>query len=129
VLPIAPVPFESIPASTPAYVAWPPKGFIPRDVVYPRWSLSVPANGYPFPVDFTSATVTMTGSNGTNVPLTIDYANPVENTYVGDNTIVWVPTGINLTSDADQKYTVKVSNVLVNGIPKNYEYDVTIFKP
>jgi hypothetical protein len=122
-------PLNPMPTNTPSYVAWPPKGFIPRDVVYSRWSLSVPANGYPFPVDFTSATVTMTGANGVSVPLTIDYANPIENSYAGDNTIVWIPTGINLSSDADQKYSVKVANVMVNGVSKNYEYEVTIFKP
>lgn len=118
-----------IPAKTPAFVAWPPKGFIPRDVVYPRWSLSIPAATYPYQVDFTSATVVMTDAQGNNVSLAIEYANPIENTYRGDNTITWRPAGINLSSDADQKYTVKVSNVMVEGVATNYQYDVTIFKP
>lgn len=120
---------SALPAKTPAYIAWPPKGFVPRDVVYPRWSLSVPAPTYPYQVDFTNATVVMTRADGTNVPLTIEFANPIESTYRGDNTITWRPTGINLATDADHKYTVKVSNVLVSGVAKDYQYDVTIFKP
>lgn len=119
----------SPPAKTPAFIAWPPKGFIPRDVVYPRWSLSVPAPSYPYQVDFTEATVEMTDAKGANVSLTIEYANPIENSYAGDNTISWKPVGINLSSNADQKYTVKVSNVKVSGESKDYQYDVTIFKP
>jgi hypothetical protein len=119
----------ALPASTPKYVAWPPKGFVPRDVVYDRWSLSIPAAAYPFQVDFTTATVTMTNAGGANVPLTIEYANPIESTYRGDNTITWKPTGINLSSSSDQKYSVKVANVKVGGVAKTYEYDVTIFKP
>jgi hypothetical protein len=118
-----------LPAKTPSYIAWPPKGFVPRDVVYPRWSLSVPAPTYPYQVDFTNATVVMTNAKGDNIPLVIEYANPIENTYMGDNTLVWKPSGIDLLSDADQKYTVKVSNVKVGGEAKDYQYDVTIFKP
>jgi hypothetical protein len=121
----------SLPLATtmPEYTAWPPKGFVPRNVVFPRWSLSIPAASYPYNIDFTAAAVVMTDASGANIPLTIEYANPIENTYMGDNTIIWRPTGINVTSDADQKYTVKVSNVTVNGVTKNYQYDVTIFKP
>lgn len=119
---------DPLPAKTPAYIAWPPKGYIPRDVVYPRWSLSIPAPTSPFQVDFTNADVTMTDSKGEEVSLIIEYASPVGNSY-GDNSIIWRPSGINLSSTADQKYTVKVSNVLVGGVAKNYQYDVTIFKP
>jgi hypothetical protein len=122
-------PSDPLPAKTPSYVAWPPKGFIPQNVVYNRWSLSVPAPSYPFQVDFTAATVVMKNATGANVPLTIDYANPIQSSYGGDNSIVWIPTGINLSASSDQKYSVKVANVKVGGVAKTYEYDVTIFKP
>jgi hypothetical protein len=120
---------SALPAGTPEYVAWPPKGFVPRDVVYPRWSLSIPAPTYPYQVDFTQATVVMKDPAGAEVPLTIEYANPIQQTYAGDNTLTWRPSGIQTSLDTDQKYSVKVSNVLVGGSPKTYEYDVTIFKP
>jgi uncharacterized protein YkwD len=119
----------ALPTKTPAYIAWPPKGFVPRDVVYPRWSLSIPAPSYPYQVDFTNATVKMADANGKNVPLTIEYANPIESSYMGDNTLTWRPSGINLTLNTDQNFTVTVSNVMVGGTAKKYEYTVTIFKP
>lgn len=119
----------SLPAATPEYIAWPPKGFVPRQVVYPRWSLGVPATSYPFQVDFTNATVTMVNAAGTTVPLNVIYRNPISNSYGGDNTISWEPTGVDLNSNFDQKYTVTVANVMVNGTAKSYTYDVTIFNP
>jgi uncharacterized protein YkwD len=118
-----------LPAKTPKYMAWPPKGYVPNDVVYPRWSLSVPAPSHPFMVDFTNATVEMTNPNGDPVALTIEHADEGGGSSYGDNTIIWRPQGINLTSTADQKYTVMVKNVLVSGVATNYTYDVIIFKP
>src|SRR4051812_5899144 len=38
-------------ATRDAFVAWPPKGFVPYQVVFPRWSFTLPAG------DFTNATV------------------------------------------------------------------------
>lgn len=119
----------SLPAATPEYIAWPPKGLIPRQVVYPRWSFGVPATSYPFQVDFTKATVTMVNANGTIVTPNVIYRNPISSSYGGDNTISWEPVGVDLNSNFDQKYTVTVDSVMVNGIPKNYKYDVTIFNP
>ncbi|MES2779769.1 MAG: CAP domain-containing protein [Bacteroidota bacterium] len=119
----------SLPAATPEYIAWPPKGVVPRQVVYPRWSLGVGATSYPFQVDFTNATVTMKDQAGVDVPLTIIYRSAISGTYGGDNTISWEPTGINLSSNFDVKYTVSVGNVMVNGTAKSYTYDVTIFNP
>ncbi len=118
-----------LPATTPEYVAWPPKGFVPRDVVYPRWSLSVPAPSHPYQVNFTQAAVVVKNAAGAELPVLIEYATPISNSYAGDNTITFKPDGIVLNSDADQQYSVKVSNVMVNGVAKTYEYDVTIFKP
>ncbi|MCU0443231.1 MAG: CAP domain-containing protein [Bacteroidia bacterium] len=118
-----------IPANTPEFIAWPPKGFIPKQVVYPRWSFSIPAPSYPFQVDFTNTTVTMTNAAGVQIPLTIEYANPISSSFAGDNTLVWRPTGIDFTSTSDQKYTVAVNNVMVDGTSKKYTYEVIIFTP
>jgi uncharacterized protein YkwD len=118
-----------LPSTTPGFIAYPPKGFVPKQVVYPRWSLSIPYPSYPFEVNFTNATVTMTNAAGEDMPLTIEYANDASRIYSGDHTIVWRPNGINLNSNMDVKYTVKVKNVLVNGVAKSYEYDVNIINP
>jgi uncharacterized protein YkwD len=119
----------SLPAGTPEFIAWPAKGYVPRQVVYPRWSFSVPMGSHPFQVDFTNATVTMKNAAGETVNLQIESRTAISNSYAGDNSIVWKPTGINLGSTDDQKYTVSISGVKVNGATKSYEYDVTIFNP
>jgi hypothetical protein len=102
----------------PAYIAYPPKGYIPQQLVPNRWSFGIPN------ADFSSATVTMTGPNG-NVPLTVTSKN--DNGYA-DNTIVWVPTGINTTSASDVTYTVTISSV-ANSSQSSYIYSATIIKP
>lgn len=119
----------SLPANTPEFIAWPAKGFVPRQVVYPRWSFAIPYGSYPFKVDFTNATVTLVNASGVNVPLTVIHRDAVSSSYAGDNTLVWEPSGINLTLTTDQKYTVNINGVLVNGTSKNYSYDVTIINP
>lgn len=119
----------NLPASSPEFIAWPASGYIPRQVVYPRWSFAVPLGSFPFQVDFTNATVSMVNASGGNVPLTIVHKASISSTYVGDNTIVWEPTGINLSSTEDQKYTVTINGVMVNGVSKNYTYQVIIINP
>ncbi len=118
-----------LPASTPKFIAWPPANFIPSAVVYPRWSFSIPVSSYPFQVDFSKATVSMTDAAGIAIPLLIEYANTIQSIYVGDNAIVWRPSGIKLNCKEDQKYKVNISNVMVEGNPKNYWYEVTIINP
>ncbi|MBW7845424.1 MAG: CAP domain-containing protein [Bacteroidia bacterium] len=119
----------NLPAGTPDFIAWPAKGFIPKQVVYPRWSFAVPVNKYPFQVDFSNAVVSMSDQSGNSISLNIIYRTAISSGYVGDNTIVWEPSGINLTSNSDVKYTVNISGVKVNGESKNYSYDVNIINP
>jgi hypothetical protein len=108
------------PADMPEFVSWPPKGYVPAQVIYNRWSLSVPQ------AQFADATVTMTGPDGLAVPLTV-----VSKTDVGfgDNTIVWEPTGIILNHPEDRKYSVKVEGVVLLGNPVSYNYEVIIIQP
>ncbi len=89
----------------------------------------MPYGAYPFQVDFTNATVTMKNAAGANVPATVISRTSISSSYGGDNTIVWEPTGVDLNSNFDQKYTVTVSNVMVGGSAKSYTYDVTVFNP
>ena len=115
------------PATRNGYVAWPPPGYVPYTVVYPRWSFSYPN------ANFSSATVTMT-RNGSNVPIRIEAL--FNDQGVGENSIVWVPDNL----DATQQYTpvrpssdttniVSVNNVMINGSPQNFSYSVTVFDP
>jgi len=102
----------------PPYIAYPPNGFIPQELVFPRWSFSIPK------ADFSSADVTMSGPNG-NISLDV-----VSRTlaHVGDNTIVWEPRGINTNSTNDVSYTIAVSGV-TNAPESSYTYTATIIKP
>ncbi len=108
------------PGTRDQFVAWPPPGFVPYTTVYPRWSLSYPG------ADFTRASVTMS-QNGAPRPVRLE---AVANGY-GENTLVWIPNGLSDGASwpepaSDQPVRVSVSNVIVNGSARNFDYTVTI---
>ena len=115
------------PSTRDGFVAWPPPGYVPYQVVFPRWSLSYPG------ADFSSATVTMT-SNGAPVPVSLE---ALDNPAYGENTIVWDYNGLDGDTDfsaapqpsADTAYTVAVDGVNVGGTLMNFSYTVTVFDP
>ena len=105
------------------FVAWPPPGFVPYQIVYPRWSFSYPR------ANFANATVSMQG-NGQAVELRQEQ---VQNGF-GEPTIVWIPLGLSDRAswpqpDADTTYTVTISNVVIGGEARNFTYTVTVFAP
>ena len=113
------------PAPRDGFVAWPPPGYVPYTLVFPRWSFSYPG------ADFTAATVSMT-RNGAAVAVQLETPT---NGY-GDNTLIWVPDG----QDPSQPFTptaptsevaatVTVGNVLINGVAQSFTYAVTPFDP
>jgi hypothetical protein len=114
--------FDPRPSTRDPYVAWPPPGYVPYEIVFGRWSFSYPG------ADFTSATATMR-SGGAAIALTQE---PVANGY-GDNTLVWAPAGsLNDTwprPSQDTTYTVTLNNVLVDGQARSFTYDVVVFDP
>ena len=73
------------------FVAWPPRGYVPHPVVYPRCSLSYPG------ADFSAATVTMS-RGGASVPVALE---PVAE-WMGEDSIIWRPDnlGTHLPADA-----------------------------
>ena len=107
----------TIPTDSPEFISWPPKGYVPSNLVYDRWSFSL-ANA-----DFSNTEVSVEDSQGNTIALDIeDIANGF-----GDNTIVWVPENINTNSTDDMTYTVTLNNVGIDGESKNFEYDVILF--
>jgi uncharacterized protein YkwD len=98
--------------------SWPPPGFVPYQVVFPRWSFSFPG------ADFSAATVAMT-RNGQPVSLTLENLSQ----GFGDNTIVWVPSIVYEAPAADTAYDVTVRGVAVNGSPQEFSYTVTLINP
>ena len=109
--------FKAAPAAQ--FVPWPNAGFIPQTLVPARWSLSYPG------ATLTGATVTMT-QGATNVPVTI-ISNAA--TGVGDNSLVWVPTGVPATVTNDLPFTVTVSGISGAGVPTSTSYTTSIFNP
>lgn len=109
-----------VPENLPAFIPWPPKGYVPAPLVFDRWSFSKRL------ADFTNANVSMTDASGN--PITLSVISKTDNGY-GDNTIVWEPENINTTSTSDVSYNVTVSNVKVSNVDSTYTYKVTIIKP
>jgi hypothetical protein len=115
------------PAVRDSFIAWPPPGYVPYQVVFPRWSLSYPS------ADFSAATVTMT-SGGASVPVKLE---ALDNPAYGENTIAWDYNGLDggtVDSSAPQPasdltYQVAVDNVMVSGVAQNFAYAVTVFDP
>jgi hypothetical protein len=111
------------PATRDMFVAWPPPGYVPYQVVFPRWSFSYPN------ADFSQASVTMT-LNGQQVPLELE---AVAAGY-GENTLAWAITGMAEWDPwpvplADTPYRVTIDQVLIGGAPHSFTYDVTVIDP
>jgi uncharacterized protein YraI len=111
------------PGTRDPFVAWPPAGYVPYQVVFPRWTFSYPG------ANFSAASVTVT-LNGASLPVSIDSTSA--NGY-GENTIVFRPNGLGDSSSwpnpgADKTYTVRISNVSGAG-QSSFTYNVTIFDP
>ncbi len=120
-----PASFGARPATRQPYVSWPPEGYAPYQVVFPYWSFGL-SNA-----DLSAATVTMT-SNGVGVATVIQ---PYKTGY-GENTLVWVPMGLDATTEgtsfpfsgADTVYSITISNINGGGATQ-YSYNVTVFDP
>ena len=126
-------PSATRPAVRTGFVAWPPAGFVPYQVVYPRWSFSLPG------ADFSAATVTMQ-HNGSALPVQIrcvdpNVANDPNCGQFAEPAISWTPNSIADGADwpkpaADDPYTVTISNVVVNGVTQApFTYTVTVIDP
>jgi uncharacterized protein YkwD len=101
------------------FVAWPPPGYVPYQIVFPRWSFAYAG------ADFTSASVSMTSGGGT---ISVSQ-KPVVDGY-GENTLVWEPDATFGTPPVlDEIYTVSINNVIIGGNPRDFVYDVIVFDP
>lgn len=107
----------SAPADAPEFISWPPEGYSPKNLAYPRWSFSIRD------ADFTGTTITMKDGNNQNVAFSIE---ELDNQF-GDRTIVWVPA-ININTLGDEAtFTVELQNVVVGGETKDFAYEVVLF--
>lgn len=108
--------FDDVPPTRDGFVAWPPPGFVPKTVMYQRWSFG--RDG----ANFANATVTLT-RNGNPVSVT-RYA-PASG--YGINTLVWdIPASL---AGDNGLYHVRVAGVSIGGVRRTFDYDVTVFNP
>jgi uncharacterized protein YkwD len=105
------------------FVAWPPPGFVPEELIFERWSLSY-ANA-----DFGDAQLAMT-FNGQPVPVTV----VSDGQRYGEATITWQPdlgvvSSSLATPGSDNAFQISVSNVRVEGVVRSFDYAITTFEP
>jgi hypothetical protein len=113
------------PGTRDLFVAWPPPGYVPYQVTFPRWSFSYPG------ANFAGATVTATKNGGIPVSVLVESRSA---TGYGENTIVWSMEGLNDAAhwpkpSIDDHYTVTLSNVVIAGAPTTFTYTVKVFDP
>ncbi|MBW6474726.1 MAG: CAP domain-containing protein [Anaerolineaceae bacterium] len=105
------------------FVAWPPPGYVPYPVVYPRWSFSYPD------ANFDQATVDVL-EEGRSIPVFIE---SVRYGY-SESTIVWLLNGMDSYNywpkpSKDTSYIIQIDNVLHDGQIINFNYEVIVFDP
>ena len=54
------------PIDTPEFIAWPPQGYLPKQLAYPRWSFSIAG------ADFRNSEISMSIKDGANVSLEVE---------------------------------------------------------
>ncbi len=108
------------------FVAWPPPGYVPYDLVPARWSFSYPN------ADFSAATVAVT-RDGQPVPVQFE-AGANGATGFGENTLVWVVDNRNTAAStvlqrpsADASYRVLINGARIGGQARNFDYTVIVF--
>jgi hypothetical protein len=112
------------PSTRDGFVAWPPPGYVPYTVVYPRWSFSYPE------ADLSRAAVHMRRGD-----MDIDVVvEPLYEWAPTEPTLVWIPLGMDSRDPwpqpaVDTTYTVTISNIKVGERWLTYAYTVTIFDP
>ncbi len=107
------------PETREAFVAWPPPGYVPYQVLFPRWSFAYDD------ANFDEATVQMS-SGGHGIYLVVQ---PVVYGY-GENTLVWEPDlAFGTPPPGDTAYNVTVRGVRIGGMPHDFSYQVIVFDP
>ena len=118
----------------PKFIAYPWKGYVPVNLIFPKWSFSIPEGPE---VDFKNTIILMTNELGKSI--LIEKLKERKN-YL-DNTIVWTAKGLFTDYEIacgqnkleekgylNKKIKVQIRNVIVNGDSKDFEYYVEPIK-
>lgn len=121
--------FASYPELRDPMIAWPPAGYFPYTLVPARWSIAAED------ADFADAQVLMWRGG---VPIDVLVEPGGRPSSSGSAHFVWVPDDWDVLQrsdihpspgETDITYTIEVSNVMVNGSPVTFDYDVVVFDP
>ncbi len=115
--------WEPRPGTRDSYVAWPPAGYVPYQIVAARWSFSYPG------ATFANAVVSMMQDS---TPVAVAQSVPAYG--YGENTLVWIPNGMSDSNiwpkpATDITYHITINHVLISGQDRTFVYDVTVFDP
>lgn len=103
------------------WIAWPPAGYVPHDMVFDRWSISYSGAAT---ADFTNARVAVTLDGRAVATRILPQA-----LGFGDPTLGWEITQRPNDVSADHTYIVTVSNVRIDGQNVSRTYEVESFDP
>jgi hypothetical protein len=103
------------------FVSYPPPGFFPAPINSRFWSLSHKA------ASFANASVSVTDSNGREVPV----SNIKRDGNFGGPAVVWQVAGAAAAKSvlSDTSFRVRVSGIVVDGVPTSHSYTVTLIHP
>lgn len=116
-----------LPMNIAPYVAYPPEGEVLRELVFPKWSLSIPLGN----VDFNQATIAMRTTDGA----TIRTSKFKPSLGYGDPTIGWEAPSMFEDQNGGKRVKesfvnkvilVEIQGVEVNGAMTSFNYEVTI---
>ncbi len=127
------------PATTPAYVTWPPAGFVPRELTFPRWSFSATDPDASIDSAKVSVSVQRSGSDAVvDVPVQVVYRyrgatlgptvvfEPNFSAALGEDLLLPADPYRATPPEPDLTVTVRVSGVLVDGSLRQHSYRVKV---
>jgi hypothetical protein len=114
------------PATRENFVAWPPPGYVPYDLVFARWSFSYSD------ANFANASITLKRGS-TTVPVAVEHRSSGGPSY-GEESIVWHPTSGGYYEPlpdptSDTPYTIQVNDVIIDGVSRDFSYTVILIDP
>lgn len=101
------------------WIAWPPAGYVPHDMVFDRWSISYSG---PTNADFSNARVAVTLDGRAIAARILPQA-----VGFGDPTLGWEITQRPINESAEHTYAITVSNIRIDGQNVTRSYEVRSF--
>lgn len=125
---------QPVPSELPEFVPYPWSGYVPVELIFPKWSFSIPGDHQ---VDFSNVKITMKDAKGN--PMAIKLYEEYKQFL--DPTIVWTAKGLFSDYDIqygqnhlvengwlDRKIQISVEQVYIDGVKRSFQYFVEPFQ-